>query len=44
MSQPELLYFERWWDKYPISLAQIDSEVKESEELIHQYFRELGYE
>ncbi len=36
--------FERWWDKYGISLEQIDSEVKESEELMHQFLKELDYE
>ena len=36
--------FERWWDKYGISLYQIDSEVKESEVLMHGFLKELGYE
>ena len=36
--------FERWWDKYGVSLAQIDAEVKEAEAVMHGYLRELGYE
>ena len=36
--------FDRWWDKYAISLTQIDSEVKESEALMHGFLKELGYE
>ena len=36
--------FERWWDKYGVSLAQIDAEVEEAEAVMHGYLRELGYE
>ena len=36
--------FERWWDKYAISLAQIDSKVKESEAVMHEFLKELGYD
>ena len=36
--------FERWWDKYRVSLAQIDGEVKEAEAVMHGFLRELGYE
>ena len=35
---------ERWWEKYGTSLAQIDAEVKEAEEVMHGFLRELGYE
>ncbi len=35
--------FEKWWDKYGISLAQIDSEIKESEAVMHKFLKELGY-
>ncbi|QNI96387.1 type I restriction-modification system subunit M [Synechococcus sp. RS9902] len=35
---------ERWWDKYGISLAQIDAEVKEAEVVMHGFLKELGYE
>ncbi len=36
--------FERWWDKYAISLSEIDSEIKESEAVMHGFLKELGYE
>jgi type I restriction enzyme M protein len=36
--------FERWWDKYGVSLAQIDAEVKEAEAMMHGFLKELGYE
>ena len=36
--------FERWWDKYGISLAQIDTDVKEAEVVMHGFLKELGYE
>ena len=36
--------FERWWDKYRVSLYQIDAQVKESEEVMWGYLKELGYE
>jgi len=36
--------FERWWDKYRISLFQIENDVKESEALMHQFLEELDYE
>ena len=35
---------ERWWDKYGISIAQIDSEVKQSESQMQKFLQELGYE
>lgn len=36
--------FERWWDKYKVSLHQIDKQVKKSEEAMQGYLEELGYE
>ena len=36
--------FEKWWDKYGISLSQIDSEVKESESIMYRFLKETGYE
>ncbi len=44
VSDSVIRQFERWWDKYGISFAQIDSEVQESEVLMHGYLKELGYE
>jgi len=36
--------FERWWDKYSSSLSQIDNDLRESEEIMHGFLKELGYE
>ena len=36
--------FERWWDKYRVSLHELDAEVKQSEEVMWGYLKELGYE
>ena len=36
--------FERWWDKYRVSLREIDAQVKQSEEVMWGYLKELGYE
>ena len=36
--------FERWWDKYRVSLHEIDAQVKQSEEVMWGYLKELGYE
>lgn len=42
--QTVIAQFERWWDKYRISLHQLDEKVKESEEIMWGYLKELGYE
>ena len=36
--------FERWWDKYKVSLNELDKQVKQSEEDMKNYLKELGYE
>ncbi len=36
--------FERWWDKYRISLHEIDNQVKQSKKVMWGYLKELGYE
>ena len=36
--------FERWWDKYQVSLHDIDAQIKKSEEVMWRYLKELGYE
>ena len=36
--------FERWWDKYRVSLHEIDAQMKQSEEVMWGYLKELGYE
>ena len=33
--------FERWWDKYGVSLARIDAEVQEAEAVMHGFLRGL---
>ncbi|MCX4190813.1 type I restriction-modification system subunit M [Methylophaga sp. OBS3] len=35
---------ERWWDKYRVSLKELDSQVAEAEEVMKVYLTELGYE
>ncbi|MEC6823879.1 type I restriction-modification system subunit M [Photobacterium piscicola] len=35
---------ERWWDKYQVSLQQLDLDVTEAEQVMHGYLKELGYE
>lgn len=35
---------ERWWDKYKVSLQELDQEVAEAEEVMKGYLVELGYE
>ncbi len=35
---------ERWWDKYKVSLHELDNEVAEAEAVIKGYLEELGYE
>ena len=42
--QAVISQFERWWDKYKVSLHELDAEVKKSEEVMWGYLKELGYE
>jgi type I restriction enzyme M protein len=42
--QSVITQFERWWDKYRVSLHEIDAQVKKSEEVMWGYLKELGYE
>ena len=35
---------ERWWDKYQVSLNELDEQVTESEHEMQVYLKELGYE
>ena len=44
VDQSVITQFERWWDKYRVSLHEIDTQVKESEEVMWGYLKELGYE
>ncbi len=36
--------FERWWDKYKVSLHEIDTQVRQSDKVMKDYLKELGYE
>ena len=36
--------FERWWDKYRVSLHQLDDELQEAKQVMNNYLVELGYE
>ncbi len=42
--QAVISQFERWWDKYKVSLHELDSDVKKSEEVMWGNLKELGYE
>lgn len=35
---------ERWWDKYRVSLNELDAQVDEAESVMKGYLKELGYE
>lgn len=35
---------ERWWDKYRVSLNELDVQVNEAESVMKGYLKELGYE
>lgn len=35
---------ERWWDKYKVSLHELDIQVEEAESVMNSYLKELGYE
>ena len=44
VDQSVINQFERWWDKYRVSLHEIDARVKQSEEVMQKHLNELGYE
>ena len=45
MDDPAVIkQFERWWDKYRVSLHEIDAQVKQSEGVMWGYLKDLGYE
>lgn len=35
---------ERWWDKYRVSLNELDAQVAKAEGVMKGYLKELGYE
>ena len=36
--------FEKWWDKYKVSLQELDAEVESAEKVMKGYLKELEYE
>ena len=42
--QPVIEQFERWWDKYRVSMHQLDDELEKAEQVMNDYLLELGYE
>lgn len=44
VDQKVIALFEQWWDKYRVSLHQLDDDVQQSEEVMWGYLKELGYE
>ena len=36
--------FEKWWDKYRVSLHELDEQVDAAEAVMWEYLDELGYE
>jgi len=43
-SQQVINQLERWWDKYKVSLHEIDGQVEAAEAEMNGYLKELGYE
>jgi type I restriction enzyme M protein len=42
--EPVIAQFKRWWDKYRVTLHEIDVQTKESEEVMWKFLKKLGYE
>ena len=42
--QAVVTQFERWWDKYQMSLQEIDAQLEQSAEVMWNHLKELGYE
>jgi type I restriction enzyme M protein len=42
--QKIIAQLERWWDKYKVSLHELDAQVAEAEAIMNGYLKELGYE
>jgi len=43
-NQKIIAQFEHWWDKYKVSLRELDEEVERAEQVMKGYLEELGYE
>ncbi|AZQ85321.1 type I restriction-modification system subunit M [Colwellia sp. Arc7-635] len=44
VSSEAISQLERWWDKYQVSLNQLDDQVSSAETVMKGYLKELGYE
>jgi type I restriction enzyme M protein len=44
VSSEVIKQLERWWDKYQVSLHQLDDQVATAETVMKGYLKELGYE
>lgn len=44
VERPVISQFERWWDKYRVSLHEINTQVDQSDEVMWNHLKELGYE
>jgi type I restriction enzyme M protein len=43
-ADPQIIaQLERWWDKYKVSLNELDRQVEEAEKVMNGYLRELGF-
>tara|TARA_Y100001970_G_C14253107_1_gene873254 strand:+ start:315 stop:2066 length:1752 start_codon:yes stop_codon:yes gene_type:complete len=42
--QSVISQFERWWDKYQVSMHELNAQVRGSEEAMRENLKELGYE
>lgn len=43
-NQALIAQFERWWDKYRVSLHELDAQVVQADAVMKGYLAELGYE
>lgn len=44
VSSTVITQLERWWDKYQVSLHELDTQVTDAEQVMQGYLKELGYE
>lgn len=44
VDQSVINQFERWWDKYRVSLHKINKQLKRSKKTMRKYLKELGYD
>lgn len=44
VSTTVITQLEHWWDKYQVSLHELDTQVTDAEQVMQGYLKELGYE